>query len=320
MATDLLVGVDLGGTKIYTALADGSGRVLAEVKAPTEAALGVEHVIGRMLGTISQTLEQAGMTGQTVRGVAVASPGPLSAGEGVVHFAPNLGWREVPLKKILTERLQTNVFIDNDANLAALGEHVYGAGRGTAHMVYLTVSTGVGGGLILDGHLYHGVGDGAGELGHMQLLPDGPLCNCGVRGCLEALASGTAMAREARQLIAAGKGREILKLAGGDVQSVSAVAIAAAASGGDQEATEIIANAATYLGIGVANVINILNPELIVLGGGVMEIGEPVWREVRREVKARALSASAQQARLVPAQLGGRAGVLGALALLRSEK
>ena len=320
MAADLLVGVDLGGTKIYTALADGSGQVLAEIKTPTEAALGAEHVIGRILGTVSQTLTQAGRTGQALRGVAVASPGPLSAREGVVHFAPNLGWREIPLRKILAERLQTDVFIDNDANLAALGEHVYGAGRGVAHMVYFTVSTGVGGGLILDNRLYHGVGDGAGELGHMQLLPDGPLCNCGVHGCLEALASGTAMAREARQLIAAGQGREILKQAGGDVQSVSAVTIAAAAGGGDPEAAGIIAQAATYLGIGVASVINILNPELIVLGGGIMEIGEPVWREVHREVKTRALSASAQQVRLVPAQLGGRAGVMGALALLRSEK
>ena len=319
MAASYLVGVDLGGTKILTALADETGNVLTEIKVATEAAGGYAHVIDRLVDTIRQVREQAGVSAEAIKGVAVGSPGPLSAESGVVHFAPNLGWRDVPIKKLLIERLKTRVFIDNDANLAAFGEFVYGAGQGVAHMVYFTVSTGVGGGLILDGRLYHGIGDGAGELGHMQIMPDGPLCACGAKGCLEALASGTAIARMAKELVTNGKGQGILEQAKGKADDISAVTVATAAAAGDQEAKKIIAQAAGYLGIGVAGVINIFNPELVVFGGGVMEIGEPIWREIRREVAARAFHSSGKQANLVPAKLGQRAGVLGAVALCREK-
>lgn len=310
-----VVGVDLGGTKIHTALAAGDGSILAETRVPTETIKGPSHVIGRIIATIEQVREQAGVSSALIESVAVGAPGPLDIAGGIIHFSPNLRWRDVPLRKLLRERLQTEVLLDNDANLAALGEHVFGAGRGVNNLVYITVSTGVGGGLILGGRLYHGAADGAGEVGHMTVLPEGPPCGCGARGCLEAVSSGTAIAREARHLVECGQGRNILARAGGVPDGITAVTVAEAASGGDPEAISIIARAARFLGIGVANVINLLNPDMIVLGGGVMEIGEPIWRSVRLEVDARALAASRAQVQVVPAGLGRRAGVLGAVAL-----
>jgi len=310
-----VIGVDLGGTKIHTALAAGDGNILAETRVPTETVKGPSHVIGRIIATIEQIREQAGVSPGFIEAVAVGAPGPLDVANGVIHFAPNLRWRDVPLKKLLQERVQTKVMIDNDANLAALGEHVYGAGRGVENMVYITVSTGVGGGLILGGRLYHGSTDGAGEIGHITVLPDGPLCGCGARGCLEAVSSGTAIAREARRLVEHGKGQNILAQAGGKPDEISAATVADAAAGGDPEAASIISLAARFLGISVANLINLLNPDMIVLGGGVMEIGEPIWQGVRLEVEARALGAARAHVQVVPAGLGRRSGVLGAVAL-----
>jgi len=310
-----VIGVDLGGTKIHTALAAGDGHILAETRVPTETKNGPSHVIGRIIATVEQVRAQAGVSSGFIDAVAVGSPGPLDIASGVIHFAPNLGWRGIPLKKLLQERLQAKVMIDNDANLAALGEHVYGAGRGMDNMVYITVSTGIGGGLILNGRLYHGTTDEAGEIGHITVLPDGPLCSCGGRGCLESVSSGTAIAREARRLVERGKGLNILARAGNEPDGISAVTVAEAAAGGDPEAVSIISHAARFLGVGVANLINLLNPDMIVLGGGVMEIGEPIWQGVRTEVEARVLGAACAHVQVVPAGLGRRSGVLGAVAL-----
>lgn len=245
----------------------------------------------------------------------MGSPGPLNTSGGVIQFSPNLHWHDVPVKQLLENQISIKVILDNDANVAALGEHVFGAGKGKENMVYITVSTGVGGGLILGGRLYHGASDGAGEIGHTTVLPDGPLCSCGARGCLEALSSGTAIAREAKSLVECGSGKNILNQAGGDPELISSVVVAAAAAGGDPEAVAIIARAARFLGIGVANVINLLNPDMVVLGGGVMEIGEPIWQGVRQEAEARTFQSSRAHVQIVPAALGQRSGVLGAIAL-----
>lgn len=310
-----MAGVDLGGTKVYTALAAPDGKVLAETKIPTGAEQGLQHVVNRMVESVEQVLEAARIPQKQLGALAVGAPGPLDSDSGIIHQAPNLKWRNVPIKQILEQRLSIPVLLDNDANLAALGEYAYGAGQGEVNMVYITVSTGVGGALIIDGRLFRGSSGGAGEIGHMTLLPDGPLCGCGNRGCLETLASGTAMAREARELVARGGGKRIIEKAGGEPGRIDSATIAAAAKAGDAEASAIINRAAGYLGIGVANVLNLLNPSLVILGGGVMEIGEPVWEGVRREVQARALEAARAGVKIVPARLGGRAGVMGAVAL-----
>lgn len=310
-----VIGVDLGGTKIYTALAAEGGKILAEIKVPTESGKGPRHVIDRIVDSVEQVQKAAAISPGRVRALALGAPGPLDKAKGIICFAPNLCWHNVPIRQVLEERLSFPVLLDNDANLAALGEHVFGAGRGEENMVYITVSTGVGGGLILGGRLYRGSSDVAGEIGHMTVSPGGPLCGCGNRGCLEAVASGTAIAREAGELVARGGGQRILAGAGGDPGKISSALVAAAAAGGDPGAVSIIFGAARFLGIGVANMINLLNPSLVVLGGGVMEIGEPVWEGVRQEVRSRALEAARERARLVPAALGARAGVMGAIAL-----
>lgn len=316
-----VVGVDLGGTKVYTALAARDGKVLAETKIPTGAEHGLQHVVDRMIESVEHVVEAARASKGGLGALALGAPGPLDSNSGIIHQAPNLKWRNVPIKQILEQRLSIPVLLDNDANLAALGEYTYGAGQGEVNMVYITVSTGVGGAIIIDGRLFRGSSDGAGEIGHMTLLPDGPLCGCGNRGCLEALASGTAMAREARELVKRGGGKRIIEEAGGEPGKIDSATIATAARAGDLEACAIISKAAGYLGIGVANVLNLLNPSLVVMGGGVMEIGGPIWEGIRKEVQSRALEAARAGSKIVPAKLGGRAGVMGAVALaLKSNR
>ena len=311
---EAVIGVDLGGTKIYTALALPTGELLAESLVPTWAGGGLEQVLANIAATVKEVISKGG-AGYHVGALGIGAPGPLDAATGLVYFAPNLNWHNVQLKDLLEAALGLPVLVDNDANLAALGEQVYGAGRGTRDMVYITVSTGVGGGLILDGQIYHGTGGAAGEVGHITVDPHGPVCSCGNQGCLEAVASGTAMARVARELVAGGGGLGILDAAGGDPGEITAITVAAAADAGDPEAKAILAEAGRFLGIGVASVINLLNPELVVLGGGAMKAGPPLWEAMEAEVQRRALAASLNRVRIVPAKLGSRVGLLGAIAL-----
>jgi glucokinase len=236
--------------------------------------------------------------------------------EGVVVSPPNLpGWKEVPLRDLLEKRLEIPTFLENDANAAALGEHCFGAGRGSKQMIYITVSTGIGGGFILDGKLYHGADGVAAEIGHMTILPHGPHCGCGNQGCLEALASGTAIAREGRALLLRGLPTRIAELANQDPKAVSAKLVAEAAQLGDPRAEEIIHKAMDYLGIGVANLVNLLNPELVVIGGSLTKLGETLFDPVRHAINRRTFPIAAGRVQVVPAELGGRAGVCGAAAV-----
>jgi len=312
---DLVAGVDLGGTKILTVLADREGKLLARVKVPTEAALGQGHVIDKIVESVQTALREAGAPADSVRAVGMGAPGPLDPSRGWLHFAPNLGWRDVHLGEMLGSRLGLPVYLDNDANLAALGEYVYGAGRDTGDMVYITVSTGVGGGLILGGRIYHGAGGGAGEIGHITVAADGPPCGCGNTGCLEAVASGTALARRAAALVEDGRGAGILAAAGGDTGRVTARTVVQAALAGDPEALVIVRDAGRYLGIALAGLVNLLNPAAVVLGGGVIQGDAPLWEAMLEEVRRRSLESSRQAVRIVRAGLGGDAGVMGAVAL-----
>jgi len=309
------VGVDLGGTKIYTGLADTEGRLLSEVKVPTAAENGYIAVVERIASTIGEVCSRAGVSAGTVSAVGVGAPGPLNPETGLIHLAPNLGWENVPLGNDLQGLIQLPVLLENDANLAALGEHRFGTGRGVSDLVFITVSTGIGGGLILNNTLYRGAGFAAGEIGHTVVDPDGPSCSCGSRGCLETLASGRAIGRQARELIASGGGRGMLTQAGGVADQVTAVTVFEAATGGDPEALVLVRKAARYLGIGIANILNVLNPPLVVLGGGVMESGAMILELINAETRAYALREAYAAARLVPAELGDRMGLMGAIAL-----
>lgn len=308
-----VAGVDLGGTKIYTVLADAEGRVLAELKVPTQKEEGYAAVVRRIAATVRETWEKTGLPGDGPAAVGLGAPGPLDAARGIVFHAPNLGWRDVSLRDDVRRLVGVPVYLENDGNLAALAEHVWGAGQGARNMLYVTVSTGIGGGLIVGGEIYRGTG-GAGEIGHVTVLPDGPPCNCGNHGCLEAVASGTAIARDARVMVERGGGKKILELAG-EAEKVTAVTVAEAARAGDNEAQAVLDRAARFLGIGLAAAVNLVSPELIVLGGGVMESADLLWAVMERELRKRALASNYAGLRLARAALGGRAGGLGAVAL-----
>lgn len=310
-----VVGVDLGGTKIYTALADSMGHIISEVKVATGATEGPVAVISRIAETYYRVVHLAQPFRAVPSVLGIGSPGTLDPVNGVVYKSPNLGWHDVPLVEKIKGIIGIPVLLENDANLAALGEHSLGAGRGTLNMVYVTVSTGIGGGLILNGSIYRGAYGGAGEIGHMVLDPDGPLCNCGRRGCLESMASGTAMANRAKELVALGSGKSILLAAGENLDGITAISVSKAASAGDPEAKKIISDAGAYLGMGLANMINLINPERVVLGGGALQVGREFWDSMKNELFARTLEPSRDKVRVVKSGLGEKSGLLGAVAL-----
>lgn len=305
--------VDLGGTKILTAVAGADGIWLGEDTRPTEVDRGVDGVVARIADSVRASLRQAG--GSRLEGLGVAAPGPIDVERGLILSAPNLpGWRDVPLAERLATAFGCPAVLENDANAAVLGEFCFGAGRGVRHIVYLTLSTGIGGGLILDGRLYRGASGSAGELGHIVLDESGPLCGCGAYGCLEALASGVAIAARGAEAVAAGLGEAIAREAAGE--AVSAEHVAAAAAGGDPTAAAIISAAARYVGLALSDFVNIFNPDLIVLGGGLIAIGAPLIEPAVAVMRHRAFAGPAAHVRVVTAALGGRAGAAGALALV----
>jgi glucokinase len=310
---NFIIGIDLGGTNIRTAVVDHLGGIIAHDHRHTLANEGPRAVIDRMIEAAREVMAKAGLARCQVAAVGVCSPGPLDLEAGVALSPATLpGWDRIPLRQLIEEGLGIPTTLENDANAAALGEHRFGAGQGVDHMIYVTASTGIGGGLILGGALYHGASGMAGEIGHTTILADGPLCGCGNRGCLEVLASGSAIARRAREIVTKGVPTKIANLANGDIDLITAKLVADAASEGDVEAGKILSEAMDYLGIGLASLVNLFNPELVVIGGGLVHIGERLFGPVRRTIKQRAFPAQAQAVRVVPAELGDHAGVLGA--------
>ena len=211
----LAAGVDLGGTKIYSLVADSEGHVLGEDRRPTNAALGVDSVVERIVASVRAALEHADLEFADVEGLGISTPGPCDPARGLISEAPNLGWIDVPLVELVRKKVGIRTLLENDAAAAAYGEMRFGAARGKQHVLYVTLGTGIGGGIIIDGRIYRGASGAAGEVGHLVLEPDGALCNCGARGCLEALASGTAIAREAQKAIAEGRSVTMAVIAGG---------------------------------------------------------------------------------------------------------
>lgn len=300
------LGIDLGGTKIGTGLVNLNGEVVAEDYRPTEAHKGLDAVIERMIAAGREVIARAAVPHDQIVAIGVGAPGPMNIPEGILVEPPNLpGWRNVPIRRLMQDALHLPTYLENDANAAGIGEYLYGAGRGTRHMIYVTVSTGIGGGLILNGKIYHGVTGGAGEIGHMTVLPNGPRCGCGNRGCLEALASGTAIAREGQALLERGVPTLI-------TAPVTAKGVVEAMRQGDPYAREIVEQAMYYLGIGMANMVNLFNPELIVIGGGLSHIGDTLLAPVQRGIATHAFSSAAQQVRVCLAELGDQVGIVGA--------
>jgi glucokinase len=314
---DLYGAIDLGGTKVRAIVGDLDGNILGEIIRPSEAGEGPEAVIDRMIETLEAAATKAGVSLGDVRAVGVASPGALDLVHGRVQEAPQLpGWDGVPLVEIMSKRLGIPVLLENDANAAALGENRFGAGRGTRFLIYLTISTGVGGGIIIEGKVYHGVSGAAGELGHMVVWFNGPRCLCGERGCLEAIASGTGISWRAREMVEHGQApglAAVLREKG----ELDADEVADAARAGDLDARRLFEEAGLYLGVALANYVNIFNPEMIVLGGGVLTgAGDLFFDHAERIMRQLARKESLKHVRLERAALGDRSGPLGMIAAL----
>ncbi len=313
MVRGVMAGVDLGGTKILTGLFDGRGHLLGESLTFTRPAQGFEAVFDRIISSVDE-LRQEYSAGHELLGVAVGAPGPLDYRTGIIYEAPNLKLKMIPLGKMLQEVLKVPIWVDNDANLAALGEYTYGYPLQFESLLYLTVSTGIGGGIIINGDIYHGVDSGAGEFGHMTIVPRGPRCGCGNYGCLEALASGTAVARVAREEVSQGRCAALREAAGGSYEAIDARLVSEVAADGDPETGRIMQEAINYLGIGVANLVSVFNPQAIVIGGGLSgHVG--LLERVEEIVKERTFARLSENLKILPARLGNRAGLIGCLAL-----
>ena len=308
-----VLAIDLGGTKIAAALISPDNRVMDKAYSPTLVSKGPQPVIDRIFSMIDHLLSQGNTNAAQIYGIAIAAAGAIDTDKGLITSSPNLpGWLNIPLRDIVRKRYGADTCLLNDANAAALAEHRLGAGRGSANLIYLTVSTGIGGGIIVNGELYSGISGCAGEIGHMTIDANGPECNCGNVGCLEVLASGTAVANEAKRRIKQGERSRLTDIVPGDPEGITAEKVAIAAQGGDQLALDVISRAAIYLGVGMVNLVNIFNPEMIIVGGGLSKMGELLLGPARQVAKQRAFPLCAGAVRIVTAELGDEAGVLGA--------
>jgi glucokinase len=321
-AGDVVVGIDLGGTKILAAVVDGEGRILGQAKRKTKAETGVEGVVTRIVETLDEAVMSAKLTRKDIRAIGIGAPGPVDNQTGVIATAPNLpGWSNVPLGELMQAQAGIPAAVDNDVNVGALGEFTYGAGRGTSDMVSLFVGTGIGGGIILNGQLRTGARGAAGEIGHMIVLADGPYCGCGNRGCIEALASRTAIVESLQRAVAAGRQSSLASLLAEGGQRLSSGGLSEAWRAGDPLTVEVLGRVQHYLGLHVASIVNLLDPEIIVFGGGVIEaLGEAFVAPIRPIAYQHFLQRrDADRVRIVVSQLGDNAGILGAAVLARQR-
>jgi glucokinase len=285
-----VLGIDIGGTKIAAGVVTGRAEVLRSMTVQTRALEGYEVSIAQVFRTIEECLRS------DVEAIGICAPGPLNPKTGVVLNPPNLpGWRNIPLVEMVAKRFGFPCLLENDANAAGLAETLFGAARGCSSVFYATLSTGIGAGIILDRRIYHGKNGAAAEGGHVTIdYKSNVICNCGTPGCIEALASGGAIARTGR----------------------TAEQIAQAAAGGDETSIRILDEVSTMLGAWLGSIVNLLDPEIIVIGGGVSRIGDPLFSRLRRIVPTRTINQFAGQTPIVPAQLGENVGILGAASIL----
>ena len=319
-----IVGVDLGGTNIVVGLVPiEGGEVLGFRTVPTESGRGAKFVVDRIVSLVEAAITEVtaaqGTSRAAVAGVGIGSPGPLDRKTGTVINTPNLGWRNFPLRDLVANQVKLPCALDNDANCATYGEWWLGAGRGVSSLVGLTLGTGIGGGIVLDGQIYHGCSDVAGEIGHMTIDSNGRKCKCGNYGCLEQYASGPAIALRAAEGIEAGAETSLVDMVDGKLEDITAATVYEATVQGDAYAAEVMKDTARFLGAGVASIINILNPEMVVIAGGVTRAGDTLFEPLRAEVRRRAFRSAQECCKIVPAELPGTAGVVGAAAVFKLE-
>lgn len=322
--SQFIIGVDLGGTNIVvSAMSLDGSRLYGAQSEPTRAAEGADAVIARMARlvntTIDTTIKDAGVPRSAFLGIGIGAPGTVDRAKGLVLAAPNLKWYDFPLIERMTALTGLPVRIDNDANCATYGEWWLGAARGGVNVIGVTIGTGVGGGIIIDRHVYHGSSDAAGEIGHVTIDLHGRRCGCGNYGCLEAYASGSAIAERAREALHNDESSILPTLVQGDLAQITAAVVYQAAGAGDALALEIVRDTARYLGAGLANLLNVFNPDVVVIAGGVTQAGEALFGPLRTEVRRRAFKSVSESCRIVPGTLPGTAGVVGAVATFISQ-
>lgn len=312
------IGIDVGGTNVKIALVDKSGKIIYSNSVPTYAKMGYEYTVNNIKQAIKDLMKETNTIAKDIDGIGFDFPGQVDYKTGVVKLAPNIpGWVNVPIAQMIEEEFHIPTRIDNDVRCAALGEMKFGAGKGCENFVCITVGTGIGSGLVVNGQLVRGASNAAGEIGHIKLqMKDGLICGCGDTGCLEAYASGPSIVAMAQDYIKGGKSTKFREMAAAEGGEITPYMVAKAAEAGDPVAKRIFAIVGEYIGIGLTSVINLLNPEKVIIGGGVAEAGDLLLDPIRKTIKERAMVVAGSAVEIVPAQLGNSAGVIGASMLI----
>ncbi len=311
------IGVDVGGTNVKVALVDKTGSIVYSDTVPTRAEMGYEYTISNIIKAVKDLMKDSKVEKENIDGIGFGFPGQVDCDKGIVRLAPNIpGWVNIPIADIVSKEFEIPVKADNDVRCAALAELYYGAGRGAKNMICITVGTGIGSGLILNGKLVRGAANAAGELGHIKLqMEGGPVCGCGDTGCLEAFASGPAIVALAEEYIKGGKSTKYRELANPDI---TPYIVAEAAKQGDAVAKKIFEIVGNYIGIGLSSAVNLLNPEKVVIGGGVADAGDLLFIPIKEALKKRAMPVQGGTVEIVHAELGNTAGVIGAGLLIEN--
>ena len=311
------LGLDLGGTTMAAAVIDQSGVIVGQVASDvTPARSGAEAVATKLVSTLRRALESSQIDPADLMGIGMAVPGQLKSSEGLVIFSPNFDWHNVNIARPVAEAFGLRTFIFNDVNTATLGELWFGAGRAVDNMVMITLGTGIGGGVAIEGRVLAGPREAIGEIGHITLEPDGPRCECGNHGCFEALAGRDALVDRAIRKLQNARPSLLLELVKGDLSAITPKAIAEAAQAGDEVALETLRETAVYIGIALCTAINFADPDLIVIGGGIASAGDVLFEPIRATIKTRARMIPYPPERVVPAELGNLAGVYGGAVLV----
>ena len=312
------IGIDVGGTNVKIALVDDNGKIIYSNSVPTYAKMGYEYTVNNIKQAIRDLMKETNTTTSDIEGIGFDFPGQVDCKTGVVKLAPNIpGWVNVPIARMIEDEFHIPTRIDNDVRCAALGELKFGAGRGCENFICITVGTGIGSGIVINGKVVRGATNAAGELGHIKLqMNGGPICGCGDTGCLEAFASGPAIVAMAQDYIKGGKSTKFREMAAAEGGEITPYMVAKAAEEGDPVAKRIFEIVGEYIGIGLTSVINLLNPERVIIGGGVAESGELLLAPIRKTIKERAMVVAGNAVEIVPAQLGNSAGVIGASMLI----
>lgn len=306
-----ILGIDIGGTKITVALVSLQRDILWQTTIATKVSSGFKGVLSQLLDIIEQTNSYG-----TPIAIGLGVPGPIDKEKGVIINAPHLGWFNIPIVSLLEKTTGIKTLIENDANAASLGELFFGAGQGAKDLIYITVSTGIGGGFIVNKRLISGKNGGAGELGHLKVLKNGPICKCGQSGCLEALSSGTAIARTMKEELISGEKSILTEMVKGNLDEIDTQKIYLAALKRDKLSLKVLNTAMKHLGVTVANLVNLFNPEMVLIGGGVSNIGDLLFTPVKEEVKKRVFPAFYEDLYIGPPTLKKNSGVLGAVAIV----